>query len=103
MDQYHDRTSFHPCEIYLSPVALRSSSIQANSLRKESENFVELEAFEDHYCLRGYSCPLVAGVSTHPEACRLTEALLTELVGAPVQEHCGESGKLQCYFTVASQ
>src|SRR5260221_7823204 len=38
----------------------------------------------------------------HPEACRLTETLLTELVGLPVHEHCDRSGKLQCRFTVQS-
>jgi predicted ArsR family transcriptional regulator len=67
---------------------------------QELGGMVELEAHEDHFSLQGYSCPLVAVVSAHPEACRLTESLLAELVGAPVQEHCSESGKVQCYFTV---
>lgn len=61
-----------------------------------------LEEYDSQYSIRGYSCPLAAVVPGHPEACRLTETFLTELVSVPVQEHCGRSGKLQCHFTVQS-
>ena len=84
------------------PGDLRMRLEVAVEVLQELGGMVELEAYEDHYELRGYSCPLVAVVPAHPEACHLTESLLAELVGAPVHEHCGESGKVQCCFTVAS-
>jgi predicted ArsR family transcriptional regulator len=44
------------------------------------------------------SCPLAAAVAEHPEVCQLTEAMVSEIVGAPVQEHCDRSGPPRCRF-----
>lgn len=38
--------------------------------------------------LRGYGCPLGSLIRAHPEACRLAEALVRELTGLPLHEHC---------------
>jgi predicted ArsR family transcriptional regulator len=38
--------------------------------------------------LRSHSCPLAAIVADHPEVCRVAEALLAEIIGAPVMEQC---------------
>jgi predicted ArsR family transcriptional regulator len=84
----------------VSPEDLHARIEVAAGVLQELGGMVELEAHEDHYMLRGYSCPLVAVVEGHPEVCRLTESLLTELVGVPVHEHCSENGKLQCRFIV---
>src|SRR6266699_2122374 len=61
---------------------------------------VELEEHNGSYTIRGYSCPLAAAVPGHPEVCHLAEALLTELVGVPLQEHCDRSEPLRCCFVV---
>ena len=51
-------------------------------------------------CIRGYRCPFAAVVPEHPEVCQLAETLLTELVGAPVQEQCDRNRKVSCRFVV---
>jgi predicted ArsR family transcriptional regulator len=51
--------------------------------------------------IRGYSCPLAAIVPSHPEVCHLAEALLTEVVGAPVTEQCDRDEPARCRFVVA--
>ena len=38
--------------------------------------------------IRGFSCPLDAVVHDHPELCNAVEAMLTEMIGSPVREHC---------------
>ena len=52
--------------------------------------------------LRGYSCPLASTVAAHPEVCRLIEALLAEVVGAPVKECCDRSARPRCGFEIAT-
>jgi hypothetical protein len=47
------------------PPDLRLRLEVAVAVLHELGGMVELEAFEDYYCLRGYSCPLVAVVSPH--------------------------------------
>ena len=66
----------------------------------ELGGMAELELCDDHYCIRGYSCPLAAVVPGHPEVCHLAETLLSELVGVTVEEHCDRSKRVQCCFTV---
>ena len=61
----------------------------------------ELEQRQDTYVIHGYSCPLAAVVSGHPEFCRLTRALLVELVGSPIEEQCVRNGKPSCHFVVS--
>jgi predicted ArsR family transcriptional regulator len=85
------------------PGDLRMRLVVAVEILNELGGMAALEECDGHYCIRGYSCPLAAVVPGHPEVCHLSEALLTQLVGVPVQEQCDSSGKLQCYFTVASQ
>ena len=46
------------------------------------------------------SCPLAAAVTEHPEVCQLTEALVAEIVGTPVHEHCDRNGPPRCRFEV---
>lgn len=50
--------------------------------------------------IRGSGCPLAAAVSAHPEVCRLAEALVAEIVRAPVAEHCDRGGPPRCRFEI---
>ena len=50
--------------------------------------------------IRGYSCPLASVVPEHPQACRLAEALVSEIVGVPVREHCEKGPRPRCRFEV---
>ena len=60
----------------------------------------DLERRNGTYVIQGYSCPLAAAVSGHPEVCHLAEALLTSLIDAPVQELCEHGETLRCHFIV---
>lgn len=68
----------------------------------ELGGLVELEERDGAFIVRGYSCPLTAVVPGHPEVCRLVEALLAELVGMPVYEHCDRDENPRCCFEVAA-
>jgi predicted ArsR family transcriptional regulator len=60
----------------------------------------EAEELEGKIVIRSGGCPLAAAVSTHPEVCRLAEALVAEIVKAPVTEHCNREGAPQCRFEI---
>jgi|SRR6185369_14196566 predicted ArsR family transcriptional regulator len=61
----------------------------------------QAEEQEDKIVIRGNSCPLAAAVSVHPEVCRLAESLMTEIVKAPVVEHCDREGRPKCRFEIS--
>jgi predicted ArsR family transcriptional regulator len=50
--------------------------------------------------IRSEGCPLAAAVTEHPEVCRLAETLLSEIIGAEVQEHCDRERTPRCRFEV---
>ncbi len=68
----------------------------------ELGGLAELEERDGAFIIRGYSCPLTGVVPGHPEVCRLAEALLTELAGVPVHEHCDRGENPRCCFEVAA-
>lgn len=68
----------------------------------EMGGMAELEQENGTYCIHSYSCPLAAAVPGHPEVCSMAGTLLTELVGAPVQEHCECGERPQCRFVVTT-
>ncbi len=70
----------------------------------ELGGLAELEERDGITLIRGYSCPLAAVVTDRPEVCRLAEALLAELVGAPVRERCnrGDENPRCCFEVVPS-
>lgn len=53
--------------------------------------------------IRGDSCPLATAVSAHPEVCRLTEALLAEIIGKKVRERCDREGSPRCAFEISQR
>jgi predicted ArsR family transcriptional regulator len=73
----------------------------AAAMLNELGGLAELEERDGSSVIRGYSCPLAAVVSDHPEVCRMVEALLTELAGVPVNEHCDRGERPRCCFEVA--
>ena len=68
----------------------------------ELGGLAELEERDGAFVIRGYSCPLTGVVPGHPEVCRLAEALLTELAGVPIHEHCDRGENPRCCFEVAA-
>jgi predicted ArsR family transcriptional regulator len=68
----------------------------------ELGGLAELEERDDALVIRGYSCPLAGVTPEHPEVCRMAEALVAEVAGVSVQEHCDRSERPRCCFEVAS-
>ena len=50
--------------------------------------------------IRGCGCPLGATVAVRPKTCHAVEALLTEIVGAPVRQRCRRGERPSCCFEV---
>lgn len=48
--------------------------------------------------IRGYSCPLAAVATEHPEVCHLAETLVSDLVGVPMHEACVRDRQPRCVF-----
>lgn len=59
-----------------------------------------LEQQQGVHIIRGSSCPLAALVPDHPEVCRLATALVSDLLGLPVEEQCERSEQAHCCFVV---
>ena len=66
----------------------------------EMGGLTELEERDGRPMIVGYSCPLAAAVPGHPEVCRLAEALVQEMVGAPVLERCERGEPPRCRFEI---
>jgi predicted ArsR family transcriptional regulator len=61
----------------------------------------EVEGDAGRYILTGYSCPLVAVVGDHPEACQLTGAFVAGLIGeGTVRECCRRAEDATCRFEI---
>jgi predicted ArsR family transcriptional regulator len=57
---------------------------------------------DGRHFIYGNGCPIAAATANHPEACLLAESLLTEIIGAPVKEHCIRGSAPSCRFEVKS-
>lgn len=87
-------------EVEAPPEAVRERLEVAVSVLNGLGGLAEIEEREGSYHVRSYGCPLASVVSEHPEACSLVEALIAEVVGASVREHCDRDGKPRCRFEV---
>jgi predicted ArsR family transcriptional regulator len=68
----------------------------------ELGGLAELEQKDGAVVIRGYSCPLAAVTPEHPEVCRMAEALVGEVAGVSVREHCDRGERPRCCFEIAS-
>jgi predicted ArsR family transcriptional regulator len=59
-----------------------------------------VEKGDDTLQLRGYGCPLSAAVTARAEVCSAVEALLSEVIGTTVREHCDRGERPRCCFQV---
>jgi predicted ArsR family transcriptional regulator len=80
---------------------LRARVDDAVVLLGELGGLAEVEERDGGYVILGCSCPLAAAVEGHPETCLLAEALLAEVIGAPVHQTCDTQG-LRCRFEVGT-
>lgn len=84
----------------IAPGALRARLQQAVAILNKLGGLAELEERDTSYVIQGYSCPFAAIVSDCPEICHLAQTLLADLIGEPVEEHCGRGGTAHCCFTI---
>jgi predicted ArsR family transcriptional regulator len=68
----------------------------------ELGGLAELEERDGAIVIRGYSCPLAGVTPDHPEVCRMAEALVAEVAGVSVHEHCDRGERPRCCFEIAS-
>ena len=68
----------------------------------ELGGLAELEDRDGSVVIRGYSCPLAGVTPDHPELCRMAEALVGEVAGVSVREHCDRGERPRCCFEIAS-
>jgi predicted ArsR family transcriptional regulator len=57
-----------------------------------------VEQRDDQFVIQGYSCPLAALVSNHPEVCRLAETFASDVAGLPLRESCERGPTPRCRF-----
>ena len=63
----------------------------------------EVDRRDDIFVIRGCGgCPLSSATARRPELCRALESLLSEFVGAPVQECCDRGARPRCHFEVST-
>ncbi len=75
---------------------------EAVAVLNELGGLAELEEHDEGFVIQGYGCPLAGVTPDHPETCRMAEALIAELAGVPVYEHCDRGVKPRCCFEVVS-
>jgi predicted ArsR family transcriptional regulator len=80
---------------------VRARTEEAVAALNELGGLAELEERDGGLLIRGYGCPLAAVTPDHPEACRMVETLIAELVGVSVRERCERGVKPRCCFEVA--
>lgn len=62
---------------------------------------IEYGEEEGAYVICGQCCPLADLVAEHPEVCAMVETMLSDIVGAPVREHCHKGATPSCRFAIA--
>jgi predicted ArsR family transcriptional regulator len=75
--------------------------LAALDLLKKLGGAVALHDTDGKTFIRGKSCPLAAITAHYPDACLVVEALLTEIIGVPVKEHCTHGQSPSCCFEVS--
>jgi predicted ArsR family transcriptional regulator len=88
-----------------SPPAARAAALEqrveaAAAMLGELGGLPQVERSDGGFVIRSASCPLAAVSAAHPEVCRLGQALVAEVVGAPVQERCVRGPSPRCCFEI---
>lgn len=73
---------------------------EAVAVLNELGGLAKLDESGGGLTIRGYGCPLASVTSDHPEACRMVEAMISDLAGVPVRERCERGVKPRCCFEV---
>jgi predicted ArsR family transcriptional regulator len=83
-----------------SPADLEGRLQNALEVLKAIGGTARVEREDGKLLIRSAGCPLSAAVVEHPEVCELAEALVAEIVGVPVREHCNRGESPKCCFEI---
>jgi predicted ArsR family transcriptional regulator len=79
---------------------VRKRAVAGAAIVDELGGIAEVREVDGTLWIQAWSCPLAAVVVGHPELCRLLEAMLTVIVGAPIRERCDRREPPQCSFQI---
>ena len=82
---------------------VRERAVAAAAMLDELGGNAEVSEVDGTVWIAAWSCPLAAVVPSHPELCRLVEALLAEMMDALVRERCERDKPPRCSFEVVSR
>jgi Predicted transcriptional regulator len=82
------------------PIEVRVAA--AAAVLKALGGDAQVEHSEGRSIIRGCGCPLSAVTRGRPEVCQAVQALVAEIVGAPVAECCDRMDRPQCRFEVST-
>jgi predicted ArsR family transcriptional regulator len=85
-----------------SPADLEGRLQNALEVLKAIGGLPSVERKDGRLFIRSGGCPLSAAVAEHPEVCELAEALVAEIVGLPVREHCDRGKSPTCCFELGN-
>ena len=85
-----------------SPADLEGRLQNALEVLKAIGGLPSVEREDGKIFIRSGGCPLWAAVAEHPEVCELAEALVAEIVGMPVREHCDRGESPKCCFELGN-
>lgn len=74
---------------------------KAVAVLNEMGGMAEADFSGDVATISSAGCPLSALVRSHPGACRMAEALISEITGAQVREECERGTRPSCRFLVS--
>ena len=80
--------------------SMRNRAEAAATVLRELGGDVDVTSEDGVLRLRSAGCPLSSAVSRRPETCRAVEAMVSEVVGAPVRECCDRGARPRCCFTI---
>jgi predicted ArsR family transcriptional regulator len=78
--------------------ALRARADAASMLLDQLGGLTEVTDDDEGLLIRSHGCPLAATAVHHPETCSAMESLVSEFVGAPVEQRCERSERPRCRF-----
>lgn len=73
---------------------------QVISVLRQLGGFCKAEEGDGKITLRCFECPLGQVAMNHPEACRLIQTLLADVLGMSILERCQTEPTPQCYFEI---
>jgi predicted ArsR family transcriptional regulator len=63
-------------------------------------SLAEIEHAPGAIAIQGYDCPLARAATGQPQACRVLQAMLEEMLGQPVTESCDRGPSPRCRFLI---